>query len=109
MSLRYRLDLTPTEFSAMQKLIARAAGSARWHDQFVDPSLQLAELLTALGDDLSHRAQAIFELVPCKNCSEPYDPDDHSDPIYGGYVGPRYCGYCGATEARILATELGIT
>ena len=45
--------------------------------------------------------------VPCKNCSLRYDPDDQTDPVYGGFVGPRYCGYCGAQEARIIAAELG--
>lgn len=44
----------------------------------------------------------------CKNCAERYDLSDTSDPDYGRFVGPRYCGYCGAQEARILAAELGV-
>lgn len=43
----------------------------------------------------------------CKNCSGPYDPDDDSDPVYGRFVGPRYCGPCGAQEARVIAAEMG--
>jgi hypothetical protein len=54
-------------------------------------------------------ADSIHErlLHPCKNCSEQYDPADKSDPTWGAFVGPRYCGPCGAQEARILAAELG--
>jgi hypothetical protein len=38
----------------------------------------------------------------CKNCGQRYDPTDRSDLDYGAFVGPRYCGSCGATEARIV-------
>jgi hypothetical protein len=44
----------------------------------------------------------------CKNCSERYDPTDRSDPDYGAFVGPRYCGPCGAAEARMTAADLGM-
>jgi hypothetical protein len=57
-------------------------------------------------------AAAVWKLLTepmrCKNCSESYDPMDLSDPDYGPFVGPRYCGPCGATEARMLAVDLGV-
>jgi hypothetical protein len=52
-------------------------------------------------------AWKMADLVRCKNCSEQYDPDDHSDPTWGAFVGPRYCGWCGAQEARIAAAAMG--
>jgi hypothetical protein len=44
---------------------------------------------------------------PCKNCGEPYDPSDRSDPLFGAFVGGRYCGPCGATEARMVVASWG--
>lgn len=81
------------------RLAAKAARIAAAYHQHTGRYLHSTDALEQAREE---RTQ------PCKNCSEQYDPDDKSDPTWGAFVGPRYCGQCGAQEARIIAAELGV-